>query len=77
MFVRIIIWEEKVGEGKSLDSIYECSRVFIRAILPESVNFCMEKMNEYGAIDVEVEKAKSEVYIMNDRGHTIEKYVWQ
>ena len=72
MFVNITTKQEKSGEKSS---IYQCEVIHIRPLGDSKVLFTLELPTK--TLDIEVEKASSGVFIMNDAGKTIDRYIWK
>lgn len=72
MFVNITTKQEK---GGSNSSIYQCEVIHIRAHGDNRVLLTLESPTR--TLDMEVEKATSGVFIMNDNGKTIDRYIWK
>ncbi len=59
---------------KGCTSIYECRRVFIHTDAENEGRVTVRM--EDGDVELVVEKAMSQVYIMNNEGKTIDTYRW-
>ena len=72
MFVNITTKQGKTGDKSS---IYQCEVIHIRPMGEDKVMLALESPTK--TLDIEVEKATSGVFIMNDNGKTIDRYIWK
>jgi len=72
MFVNITTKQKQAGENSS---IYQCEVIHIKPKGEGKVLLALESPTR--TLDIEVEKATSGVFIMNDNGKTIDRYIWK
>lgn len=72
MFVNITSKQGKTGNNSS---IYQCEVVHMKSMGEGKVLLSLESPTR--TLEIEVEKATSGVFIMNDNGKTIDRYIWK
>lgn len=72
MFVNITTKQKQAGVNSS---IYQCEVIHIRPQDDDKVLLALESPTRI--LDIEVEKATTGVFIMNDSGKTIDRHIWK
>ncbi len=75
MFVSIVNTNTDAVDGHTM--IHECTGIHLKQPKgkPDTVFVTLERKNDV-ALEIEIDKVTQDIYVMNDTGRTIDKYVW-
>lgn len=59
----------------STESIYECERFLMRPVEGTFKDSVIDLESSRGAVSIEVDRTKSDIYVMNADGRTIDRYM--